>query len=615
MYIADETLLMYMPYQKKRFYRFLKWISLICIIVFALLAIAAWYVNIKSRPFISEQIKTLLYKSTDGLYNISFSQVTTNVITGSATLQNVKITPDTNRFNQLIALKRAPNNLYILSLKKLVIKHFHPIRLYQDRKLSVDEVIFDQPDILMMNRQFGFNDNRPPRPIQSPYSFISRKLKSFGIKTIRFKDVGFKYINKNLPNQPVYAIDDLNITLSDFLIDSTSWTDPNRTYLLKDVVINLKDYVYPTPDKMYNIKLNQLDFRASTGKLRIKAFELEPLYDEMKFAAVGGFARDRYHILMSDLLLKGINLPKYVSKQELWAKEMTIADGSVSVFNNNSYPAPPSENKLGKFPHQLLQKVPELLFIEKILLKDININYGVYNKESAQRGAISFEHTTGTIKNATNMPRVKSAHPIMEADLSTYVMGQGKLDVNFKFDLNAKNGDFSYNGILHDFNAKVLNKITKPLGLVRINRGNVDNLKFDFKADEYGAKGIVNFSYYDLSVALMRVDPEKDHLVTRGLISILANALIINSENPGPDGKFISAKVNYSRPANTSFFSLLWRSLFTGIKYSVGITEEKQNEVREHIELFKTLKHNHLMRKKKRMERRQQKLKEEAENR
>jgi hypothetical protein len=595
-----------MPENKRHRYKILKWVSGIVFFVFVLLAAAAWFLNFKSKPVLSSQIKTLLYKSTDSLYTISFTNVTTNILTGNATLQNVKIVADTNRYKQLVELKRAPNNLYQVSLKKLVIKHFHPFSLYKDKKLQITEILFDRPEVIMTNKQLGFNEGRPPKMVKSPYEFISKKLKEFSIETIRFKDVSFKYINKNILKPSVFSIDDLNITLIDLLVDSTSWDDPKRLYLLKDVVINLNNYTYATPDKMYHINLNQLDLRASTGKLRVKKFSLEPLYDEMKFGQVAGYAKDRFNIQLSDILLTGIDLPLYIKKQLLSANEMTVANGFVSVFNNNSLPKPEKENKIGRYPHQLLQQLDAPISLKKILLKDIDISYALYNKASNQRGRLSFEKTSGTITNVTNVASAKATNPIMEAKLSTYLMGQGKFDINFKFNLAAKNGAFSYAGVLGATNARVLNQITKPLGLVQINRGNVDKLEFNFDADDFGSKGKVNFWYYDLSVALMKNDPDRGHLVRLGLLSFLANALIINSENPNLNGDFISAPVVYQRPENTSFFNLIWKSLFIGIKHSVGITEEKQNEMREHIQRFKLMQESHKLRKMKRMQRRQQ---------
>ncbi|WP_316830298.1 hypothetical protein [Pedobacter aquatilis] len=595
-----------MPETKKRRYKIFKWITGVLLLPFFLLSGIAWFLNVKSRPLLTEQIKTLLYKSTDSLYTISFSKVSTNIFTGSAALQNVKISPDTNRYKELVALKRAPNNLYTITLKKLAVQHFHPLTLYREKKLQIEEVLFDKPEVFMVNRQLSFNENRAPKPIKSPYAFIAKSLKEFSIEKIFFRDATFNYVNKNVNQFDVFSIDDLNITLVDLLVDSTSFEDSTRLYLLKDVLLNLKNYEYKTPDSMYKIKLDQLDFKASTGLLNINKFGLEPRYDEMKFGQVAGYAKDRFNISMNDISLSGINLPLYISKQELRAKEMAIANGFVAVFNNNNLPKQQSESRIGKYPHQLLQKIGAPVRVDKIQLKDVDISYAVYNKESEQRGRISFEHTSGTISNVTNIDKVKAVKPIMQASLNSYLMGQGKLDVDFKFNLAANTGDFSYNGVLQNFNARVLNQITKPLGLVRINRGNVDKLRFDFKADDFGSKGTVGFSYFDLSVALMKNDPTKDHLVKRGLISFLANALIIKSENPGPDGKLIPVKVNYVRPENTSFFNMIWKTLFIGVKYSVGITEEKQNEIKEHIAKFKAMRESHNLRKQKRLERRRQ---------
>ncbi|RZL26447.1 MAG: hypothetical protein EOO96_22590, partial [Pedobacter sp.] len=387
-----------MPDTKKRRYKILKWTTGILVTLFLILGGIAWLLNVKSRPILTDRIKTLLYKSTDSLYTISFTKVSTNILTGSATLQNVKISADTNRYKKLVSLKRAPNNLYTVTLKKLVVKNFHPLTLYREKKLQIGEILFDKPEVYMVNRQLDFNENRAPRPIQSPYTFISKSLKEFSIKKILFRDASFNYVNKNVNQFKVFSIDDLNITLVDLLVDSTSWEDSSRLYLLKDVLINLKNYSYKTPDSMYNIKLDQLDFKASTGLLNVSKFALEPRYDEMKFGEVAGFARDRFNIAMNNISLKGINLPLYISKQELRAKEMAIANGFVAVFNNNSLPKKEKENRIGKYPHQLLQKLGAPILIDKIRLKDININYALYNKESEQRGKISFEHTSGVFK-------------------------------------------------------------------------------------------------------------------------------------------------------------------------------------------------------------------------
>ncbi|WP_443937309.1 hypothetical protein [Pedobacter sp. MW01-1-1] len=574
--------------KNKKYSHLIKTLSILSFIV-AVLLLSAWYLNVKTRPILNQRIKSLLYKSTDSLYTINFSSVDFNLLTGSANLKNVEIKPDTLRYHQLIQLKRAPNNLYTVKLKKISIKHFHPLTLYLDGKLSINELLFDKPSITMVNKHLDFNEDRPMRPIKSPYQYISKNLTAFNIQLISFKDISFKYINKNVTKPEVFTIDDLNIHLKDLLIDSTSAEDPTRFYLLKDIDVNLKNYSYPTPDKLYTIDLNELKFNAKSGKLNVKTFRVNPLYEEMKFGQVAGYNKDRYSINLSNLDIHNVDLAHYISKQELWATALDISTGKIEVFSNDKLLNKTEENKIGRYPNQLLQKLNSGIILQKINIKDVDISYAVYDKDSEQTGKITFLKTSGQIFNVTNLPKIKALNPICEANLSTYLMGQGKLNVNFKFDLQAPNGAFNFDGELGSFNARVLNRVTVPLGMVRINHGEVNSLKFNFSATDLEAKGSVRFDYLDLAVSLLKNDPTKDHLVKRGLLSFLANALMIKSQNPAYNEKLKSEYVSYKRLPNTSFFNLIWRSLFTGIKYSVGITEEKTQEMQQKINLFKSI--------------------------
>lgn len=549
----------------------------------------SWYLSVKLRPVIMKELKDLVLNSTDSLYHIEFSTVNTNFLLGNASVSNVKIIPDTIIFNKLIKLKRAPNNIYEVSLKKLTIRNFHPFSIYKDKELSVEQLLFEHPKVVMINRQFDFNENRPPRPNKSPYEYISKFLKLVSVNTISLKDVSFKYINKNVPVPEVDSLDKLDITLKDWLIDANSATDPTRIYLLKDVLISLNDYQFATPDSLYHIQLNEFSFAASTGKLNVKKFAVVPRYSEMDFGRKVGFSKERFSIQLSDISLSGIDLPLYIKKQELAAEEMNITNGFVSVFNNNELPSQGIE-RVGKFPHQLLQLVKAQLTVKKLNLSDVDISYAEFDSDSKQKGRITFEKTSGTILNVTNEEKVKAKNPFMLANLNTYMMGQGKLMVNFKFDLNAKNGAFSYQGELGDMDGGFLNRITKPLGMLQVNSGMVKKLSFNVVADEAKASGNLNFRYKDLSIGLMKKVEGKNRLVKLGLFSMLANSLVIRPDNPDDKGKMVGASIYFQRDPRISFFSFIWKTLLQGIKYTVGLTPEKQAEIDAQIAKFEKMK-------------------------
>jgi hypothetical protein len=396
-------------------------------------------------------------------------------------------------------------------------------------------------------------------------------------------------VNNNGQIPDIDSVSNINITLKDWLIDSLSAQDTKRLYLLKDVHVNLVNYTYATPDSMYHINVNQLDFTASSGKVNIKKFGLLPRYSEARFAKVAGYARDRFNVQFNNISLDGLNLPAYLQKRELLADQMSVVDGGVHVYSNNTVPKL-TKDRTGKFPHQLLQELKAKLTIKKIKLSNIKISYTAFDSTSLQRGKISFDRTSGTITNATNAEKIIANNPIMQADLVSYVMGQGKLVVNFKFDLNSQIGAFDYKGAITNLDGKKLNQIVKPLGLIQVNQGTVKKLAFDIKANQDVAKGKVDFEFNDLSVALLKKEEGRQRLVKKGLLSILANALVIYSDNPSKEGKYTSASINFIREPEASFFSFIWKTLFQGVKYSVGVTPQKEAEIKAQVAKFEQMK-------------------------
>ena len=578
-----------MAERPRKRYNFLKWIGGVILFTVILASLASWYVSVKIRPIVTAEIKSLVLKTTDSLYHVEFSDIKTNFLTGNASMLNVKIIPNTHILKKLIALKRAPNNMYTIQLKKVSIRGFHPDVFFREQKLNIDLILFEKPQVIMANKQLAFNENKPPRPGKPPYQYIKPYLKELRVKNIVFKDIKFKYVNNNLPQPEEHSVENMKVTLTDWLIDPTSAEDRSRMYLLKDISLSVEDYKYATPDSLYHINVNQLDFRAATGRLMIKQFGLVPRYDEMKFGKVAGLEKQRYNIEMSNISMSGINFPLYVLKQELYAREMNIKNGFVAVFNNNTYIAP-KISKVGKDPHLLFQALKGLITVRKLNLEGVNISYSEFDRDSQQKGVINFDNTNGSITNVTNSPRYKFKDHVMIADLRTDMMGSGSLHVYFRFDLYSKDGAFAYNGSLTNLNGRTLNKITKPLGMLQIRSGYVNKLDFSIKANNKLANGVLNFAYQDLNVGLLKKEKGKENLSKMGWASFFANQMVINSSNPDRTGKFVSATINYKREPSATFFSFIWRTLFVGIKNSVGLTDAKEAKINDRIAQFEQIK-------------------------
>ena len=97
----------------------------------------------------------------------------------------------------------------------------------------------------------------------------------------------------------------------------------------------------------------------------------------------------------------------------------------------------------------------------------------------------------------------------------------------------------------------------------------------------------------------------EDRLVKQGLISFLANAMVINSDNPKADGVLLSRPISYRRIPTASFFNFIWRTLFQGIKHSVGVTDAKEQKIKTQIAKFEKIKSDRNKRRAERQKRRE----------
>jgi len=172
------------PTSKKR--KRIKWILGVLLFLTLIVGGASWYVSGKIKPIVQQELGKIVNKATNGLYNINFDKVSVNPLTGNASLTNVSLVPDTSVYRKLVAKQKAPNNLYLIQLQKLSIKKFQPFKIYFDKKLEIDLILFDKPHITMMNKSLAFNEDKPPQPDKSPYDYIKNIFRSMHVKAIDF---------------------------------------------------------------------------------------------------------------------------------------------------------------------------------------------------------------------------------------------------------------------------------------------------------------------------------------------------------------------------------------------------------------------------------------------
>jgi len=530
------------------------------------------------KPYLQQELKALVLKTTDSLYHIEYSDFDLNIASGDVTLTDFRLVPDTNVYLKMVTARKAPDNLFTLGVKKLSIKNLGARKAYQDKILNIKNISIDKPSLTIVNKRYAFNDTVKVGKPKSPYEIIKKTFKQLHIDAIALNDISLNYINRSNKVPKSTALKHLNINVSDVFIDSLSGNDSSRFYYTKGVEVIVKDYEVVTPGKMYKVALKQIYFSTAKRNIVLDDVSYLPRYSKAQFYKVSGEPGEIYSLKFKQIAINNIDLQRFLRDQKLYAGTLDIANASVEIYNNNRYKGV-KKSKIGKDPHQELQKVALDMKLNRLNIKNTDIKYLEADALTGFTGEIAFKHTNGTILNVTNDAAAKKINPYMTARINTRFMDAGALNVNFKFNLNAKDGAFNYNGTLGKFDGRKLDKLVKPLALVHVKSADIDKLHFNVNASNYHGKGQLEFYYKNLNIDILRKDSGKVELQKQGFISKLANTLIIEDNNPTKKGVFRPGQIDLARDPKTSFFSFLYKGLLDGLKPSVGFSKKTETKV------------------------------------
>ncbi|MBS0026236.1 hypothetical protein ACTJJ0_07675 [Chitinophaga sp. 22321] len=542
----------------------------IVLIVFGILVLVVlctgWYLNRHWNKLLKTELQGYVTEISDSLYTVKFKTLHLDVLSGSVTLEKASMVADSAVYQRLLARKKAPSEIYTISVDKLELKYFKPWRYFIGKDLSAGLLTVTGPNIIMEQNATVTDTSRP----KTAYQHISAKMKSIFIGKLTLDSTDFKYIfTRKDSSRVIHQFHNLRVRINNFLIDAVALNDPTRFLYARNYEIGMKDYMHRTRDSLYWLYVRGIRYDAALRTLHIGQFEIQPRYGKVAFQQKTGVQQDRYEMVLNDISVHELNPRLLLQEQQIWAQRVNIQSGKVQVYRNRSLPMPPG-NKLGRYPHQLLHKLKVPVNIDTLTGSNVNIEYTEQSPVTGQSGYINFSHVHGTFRNITNIDSIVARNRRLVADFDAVFMQSGKLTARFDFMLNDTAGHFAVTGQLKNMNGKDLNAVTKPLGKIEIRSCDIQDLTFNIRGDERRAGGYVKLLYQHLKIAVLKQDPEHKELKRRGLISFLANSLVIKDANPSKDEKVRTANVTYTRDIQKSFFNLVWKTLFTGVKDIAG---------------------------------------------
>lgn len=528
-----------------------------------------------------EKLKTEIFEKSQGQYRMDFDEMSVSLLKGSIVLKNFLLDVDTQAYVEHLT-PSSSDHLIHLTANQLDVSGINFLQYLTKKKIVVNEIFVDRPTIVLYQMRDTLQNDSIQRNL---YDRVPDLLRGARVSLLKVNELSFTKQKFNHLQDSVNKLTGLSFSLEDIVIDSTAMEDPSVIWFSKDIKINSQALKYTLANGMYFLKLEKLNVSTKSKTLDIEAFKVIPLYKELEFSHKLGKQGDRYNILVPHIKIKDIDFKKLETEKKLYAQSVLLENGQAIIFNNKKLPSD-GKNAIRNAPHLALRRLKLPIFIDTLSLKNFEIHYRELNPKSNKIGDAFFTNLTGTMRNVTNDSIALRKNHWITSTFEMNFLDNAKILVNLNLNLTSKVGEFNYKGSLGAANATSFNVLLEPLALAKAERGYFNKISFDVKANVNGSHGTVQALYKDLKVSSL-VREADGSLGKDGLISFLVNTLLITPNNPEEGESARIAYFTHDHPPTRSFFNLMWKSIFTGIKENVI---ESKADKKEQKKIKKELK-------------------------
>ncbi|RYZ29999.1 MAG: hypothetical protein EOO10_04365 [Chitinophagaceae bacterium] len=514
------------------------------------------------RPLFLEHMQQLLKKSSNGLYELSVGDMKLDVLASTVSLQNVNVKTNKTAFNELKKAGLLPKNIFDLSFESLLIDGVNLDDALTRKTMDYRLIKLVKPVIKVYRQQGGKEKAKPDE------DFSKRFLQDMTKLDIKHLVVEGGTIITHSPSGKPNRLNEVDIDMTDILLDATTRTEKNRFLFAKAAVINFSNYTTQTKDGLYTFKIGKGSIKAPQQVVSLQNISFASPLNREQFMKRQKLAKELYNLSLSSVTLENVDWWTLFNGEELTADLLHAKGGKLSIYFDRSLPL---RSRMGNFPNQLLAKLDFKMNLAKFNMQNLDLSYTEFNPVSKQSGTVYMDNI---VLNGTNISTVNQRPMVLNG--TALFMHTVPISAGFTFNMKApESGAFSANiSALNPFDAKLMNSFTVPLGMMKIESGNLQKLTASMKGDQYKTNGNVTVLYKDLKLDLLEKDKDKKALDKKDVTSFFANLFVIKNDNPKGNKPPRQETASFQRDPKGGYIMLVWKTILVGVLKTIGAPEK-----------------------------------------
>lgn len=426
-------------------------------------------------------------------------------------------------------------------MEKIAIKGFSYWRLFLKGEIHAEEILLSKPNLI-------FKTCPEDTANATKGNSYIHLLKPIYVNIIALEEGHMEIWDAKGETQL------LNVGTLDFFIKEVA-TDTEK----------IKDYI-PMEFGDYKFLFSQISgpsgeyeefevgsYQMDNESIEILELQFKTRYTRRELSKKISYERDHVLLKVPEIRIENHDLTVNDEVLELQMDTVVANEPFLDIYRDKSLLENP---KIRPLYSELIRQLPLKLQIKGIELSNGYLSYEEDAPNNVRPGVLTFENLGAHISNFSNM---ENEGETVDIRISANFMGNGKLDLDWKFDVFGLKETFIISGGLSNMETSSLNDFLVPNARLRA-QGTIDQMYFTLSGGDYTAQGDIKMNYEDFKLELL----DKERSQVKKVISFIGNFFINDGSKVDDDG-YRHGTMEVKRNRNKSFFNYLWIGLEDGL--------------------------------------------------
>ncbi len=494
--------------------------------------------GIIAQIIFTHKVKRALAKESSTGIQLHYDKISTNVLAGRISLQNVTASDSGNTFG--------------LVAKNITASGLGYIALLKNNGVTLSELRLEEPFFTYRKKEHK-TDSMSKKNGKGPSPKVD-------IQKLIINKGRLKQFHTDSDSLQLH-IEGIDLQLEDILMDGTT-SRQKIPFTYGEYTLNTQQ-LYCDLGPFEFLRLQQLQLNANEGQ--VHHLELKSKYGKQELSKKLVVEHDHYDLTIDTLRLEQLNFGPKDSTLQLRLAQLQLERPIFHVYRDKLIPDDTTHKKLY---NQALRDLDLDLQVDSIGVTDGTITYEERLEIDVDPESVKFTDLDATI---TNLHSQGSGS--VNVETHSQLMGNGRLELDWSFDPQNTSNDFLATGSLSDFDSAEINPFLKTNLTAEVS-GSVNQLYFTMSGNELKSSGDMKMNYDQFEFKVLRKDRSGVNKVLTAVVNIFARK---NSDTDA-DG-YRHGTFEVERNTDKSFFNYLWINVKAGLVDTVtGNGKKKRNQ-------------------------------------